>query len=211
MLRAVRSSGAATRLLSAVFVGAVAGALVGLANAPIGALTAIAVVGIVFVVAGVRTLWPMDAAATRAHARREDFRPAVDEFLVVVFALAGLVTIVVTLVLRHSDARRPGATVALAGVAMTWAMLHLMYSTRYAALYYTEPEGGIDWNGDDPPAFRDFLYFSFNLGMTYQVSDTSVSSSTIRALVLRHTLISYVFGTTILAATINLVVGIVTG
>lgn len=47
--------------------------------------------------------------------------------------------------------------------------------------------------------------------MTYQVSDTDVSSSTIRAIVLRHSLLSYVFGTGILATAINLVMGIVTG
>jgi Protein of unknown function (DUF1345) len=55
------------------------------------------------------------------------------------------------------------------------------------------------------PTFRDFLYFSYNLGMTYQVSDTNVSSPTIRTVVLRHTLLSYAFGTVILATTINLV------
>ena len=71
--------------------------------------------------------------------------------------------------------------------------------------------GGIDFNSDDEPAYRDFLYFSYNLGMTYQVSDTAVSSSAIRGVVLRHCLLSYVFGTVILATTINLVTGIVTG
>ena len=61
----------------------------------------------------------------------------------------------------------------------------------------------------NPPAYRDFLYFSYNLGMTYQVSDTGVSSRTIRAVVLRHCLLSYAFGTVILATTINVVAGIV--
>jgi uncharacterized membrane protein len=94
---------------------------------------------------------------------------------------------------------------------MAWAGLHLMYATRYAYFYYTKSAHGIDFNCDDPPTYRDFLYFSYNLGMTYQVSDTSVSSPTIRTVVLRHCLLSYVFGTVILATTINLVAGIVTG
>ncbi|NRQ37914.1 DUF1345 domain-containing protein, partial [Nonomuraea sp. NN258] len=72
-------------------------------------------------------------------------------------------------------------------------------------------DGGIDFNSGRPPVFTDFLYFSYNLGMTYQVSDTDVSSSTIRRIVLRHCLLSYVFGTGILATAINLVAGIVTG
>jgi uncharacterized membrane protein len=75
-----------------------------------------------------------------------------------------------------------------------------MYAARYAYLYYTPSAGGIDFN--DPnyrPAFRDFFYFSYNLGMTYQVSDTSVSNPAIRAVALRHCLLSYAFGTIILA------------
>ena len=86
-----------------------------------------------------------------------------------------------------------------------------MYAARYAYLYYTPSAGGIDFNSDDPPAFRDFFYFSYNLGMTYQVSDTNVSNPTIRAVALRHCLLSYVFGTVILATAINLVAGLVTG
>lgn len=80
---------------------------------------------------------------------------------------------------------------ALIGVFLAWAALHLMYAARYAFLYDEEsgPEtttGGIDFNSTAPPAFRDFFYFSYNLGMTYQVSDTDVSSPEIRAVALRH-------------------------
>ena len=71
---------------------------------------------------------------------------------------------------------------------------------------------GIDFNEEAfEPAFRDFFYFSYNLGMTYQVSDTAVTSPAIRAVVLRHTLLSYVFGAVVLASTINLVAGLATG
>jgi uncharacterized membrane protein len=59
--------------------------------------------------------------------------------------------------------------------------------------------------------FVNFFYFSYNLGMTNQVSDTSVSNATIRAVALRHCVMSYLFGTVILATTINLVAGIVAG
>jgi uncharacterized membrane protein len=94
---------------------------------------------------------------------------------------------------------------------MNWGMLHLMYVARYAHRYYTDPVGGIDFNNPrEQPAYRDFFYFSYNLGMTYQVSDTNVSSTAIRAVVLRHCLLSWVFGTVILAATINLVAGVFT-
>ncbi|GAB3462798.1 DUF1345 domain-containing protein [Actinophytocola sediminis] len=200
---------ATTRLTVAVLAGAVIGVVVStVADAPLGVLTGIAALETIFVVAGWLVLWPMDATATRHNTRREDFRPVAEELLVVTVAMFGLVGIVLLLLLGDTGSRHVVAATALAGVFMAWAALHLMYATRYAHLYYSA-DGGIDFHSDEPPAYRDFLYFSYNLGMTYQVSDNDVSSSTIRAVVLRHNLLSYVFGTSILATTINLVLGAV--
>ncbi|NUT45017.1 MAG: DUF1345 domain-containing protein, partial [Thermoactinospora sp.] len=61
---------------------------------------------------------------------------------------------------------------AVAGVFLAWAALHLVYATRYAYVYHQSSPGGIDFNSNEAPAYSDFLYFSYNLGMTYQVSDT---------------------------------------
>ena len=155
-------------------------------------------------------LWPIDADGTRNTLQREDFRPVAVKLVIVAAALAGLVGIVVLLLLSGSGSGPAAAAIAAGGVFMVWAALHLMYATRYAHLYYGTAAGGIDFNSDDPPAYRDFLYFSYNLGMTYQVSDTAVTASKIRSVALRHCLLSYVFGTVILATTINLVTGIVT-
>lgn len=200
------------RLIGTVLFGVVVGVLVGIpAENPVGVLTGIAVTETAFVVTGWFVLWPMDAGSTHRNAQREDFRPAIEELVVVATALCGLVGIVVLLLAGKSGQGNAAAALALAGVFTAWAALHLMYATRYAFLYYLPPDGGIDFNSDEPPAYRDFLYFSYNLGMTYQVSDTGVSDSTIRAVALRHCLLSYVFGTSILATTINLVTGIVTG
>jgi uncharacterized membrane protein len=204
---------AVARLAGSVIVGAVIGVGVGvLTDAALGVLAGLAATGAIFVVAGWILLWPMDADATRHNARREAFRPAVEELVVVAAALGALVSIVVLLIRGHSHADPAAAATALAGVFMAWAGLHLMYVARYAYLYYTPSAGGIDFNDPDyRPAFRDFFYFSYNLGMTYQVSDTSVSNPTIRAVALRHCLLSYLFGTVILATTINLVAGMVAG
>jgi uncharacterized membrane protein len=176
-----------------------------------GILAGIAGGATLFVAAGWLALWPMDAESTRHHAGREDFRPGLEELVVVAAALSGLISVVVVLVWGDTGGRRGAATTALAGVSMSWAALHLMYAARYAYLYYVSSAGGIDFNSDDPPAYRDFFYFSYNIGMTYQVSDTEVSSKGIRAVALRHCLLSYAFGAVILATTINLVTGIVTG
>lgn len=203
---------AVPRLAAAGVAGAVIGSVVGvLTKAPLGILAVSAAAETLFVVAGWIVLWPMDAATTHRNVRREEFRPVTEELVVVGAAVCGLVGIVVLLLLGDSGMGHAAAATALGGVFMAWAALHLLYATRYAYLYYLSPAGGIDFNSAAPPAYSDFLYFSFNLGMTYQVSDTDVSSSTIRAVVLRHCLLSYVFGASILATTINLVAGIVTG
>ena len=199
---------AVTRLAIAAAVGVVIGAVLDVVgDARLAVLAGIASAETLFVAVGWVVLWPMTATATHANARREDFRPVTEEIVVVAAGLAGLLGIAMLLLGGDSDTGHAAA--AVWGVFMAWAAVHLMYASRYAALYYASSAGGIDFNSDEPPAYRDFLYFSYNLGMTYQVSDTSVSRSAIRAVVLRHALLSYVFGTSVLATTINLVVDIV--
>ncbi len=205
---------AKVRLLVAIVVGTATGLVAGqVGTAPLAVLVGIASTASVAVVIGWLTLWPLGSADTERNAAREDFSHVVDELVVVVAALSGLGGIVV-LLLRHDMADgSSSAAVALVGVFMTWAELHLMYASRYAHLYYDRPVGGIAFEDDEAyrPAFRDFLYFSYNLGMTYQVSDTALTGPKLRSVVLRHCLLSYAFGAAILATTINLVAAAFTG
>lgn len=203
-------------MVCALVIGVLAGTAASSGGWAAGVLIGVAVTGFVFVVLGWLALWPMDAAATRSHVQREDFRPHTNELVVVATALCGLIGIAVLLVNGGTRAEDGLAAIAVVGVFMAWAALHLMYATRYAYHYFTEAhdgqyQGGIDFNSSEPPTFRDFFYFSYNLGMTYQVSDTAVTSAAVRAIVLRHCLLSYVFGAAILATTINLVAGALTG
>jgi uncharacterized membrane protein len=199
------------RLLASIVAGVVAGLLI--EDGALAVLVGVAVAGVVFVASGWLVLWPMCAEATKSNAKREVLQGAPEEIVIVVVALAALVCIVALLVRSGGHADPVSAVVALVGVFAAWAGLHLMYAARYANYYYHQGEepGGIDFNKDGyEPRFSDFFYFSYNLGMTYQVSDTSVSDPKIRSVTLRHCLLSYVFGTGILATAINLVMGMVT-
>lgn len=199
------------RLVGSLALGVVAGVAVGMAaDRMLGAMAGIAAAELLFVLSGWAVLWPMDAASTRRFAGREDFRPVIEEIAVVTVSLWGLFAIVLLLMHDEPEGGHVATATALCGVFLAWATLHLMYATRYAYVYY-EIGGGIDFNSDQPPAYRDFLYFSYSIGMSYEVPDTSVSSQLIRAIVLRHSLLSYLFGTSVLASAINLVVGIVGG
>jgi uncharacterized membrane protein len=102
---------------------------------------------------------------------------------------------------RDGDAAWYDVVVIIVGLAS-------LYTLRYARLYYASPTPPIDFNQSEDPQFSDFAYFSFNLGMAYQVSDTNLRSSEVRRVVLGHTLLAYLYGTIIIASTINLVVGI---
>lgn len=176
-----------------------------------GLLALVITTAVASVVWTLGTLWPLDAAGTEEHAGREDVGPVLSDLMVVALLAASVASIGVLLVSSTRGSQLVDAALAIVAVLCVWAMLHTMFSLRYARLYYRDPTGGIDFNTDAPPRYSDFFYFGFNLGMAYQVSDTAVRSSQVRAVVLRHGVLSYLFGTLVLAAAINLVLGLVGG
>ena len=151
-----------------------------------------------------------DADFTRQHATAEEpARPIADGLLVTII-IASLGSVAFVLIPAASaDGLERGilAALALVSIALSWTLLHTLFTLRYARLYYQQG-GGIDFNQEDDPRYSDFAYFAFTLGMTFQVSDTNIGNHVIRATVLRHSLLSFVFGTVILATTINLVAGL---
>lgn len=93
---------------------------------------------------------------------------------------------------------------ALVSVALSWLVTHTAYALRYAHLYYTgETNGGLLFPGTPQPCDLDFAYYAFTLGMCFQVSDVQIEASDIRRTTLGHALVSFVFNTTILALSLN--------
>ncbi len=88
---------------------------------------------------------------------------------------------------------------------LSWFVTHTLYSFRYARLYYLRGDGdGLGFPGQRKPADIDFAYFSFTIGMCFQVSDVAVSCSRIRRTALGHALLSFVYNTTIVSLAMNL-------
>ena len=153
----------------------------------------------------------MNAETTATHTTREDPGRTTSDVIVLVAAVASLAAVGVALAQpAHASQAQQNLAAALgfASLALSWATVHTLYMLRYARSYYVDEPGGIDFNSPERPTYVDFAYVAFTVGMTFQISDTAVSSPTIRASVLRHALLSYLFGAVILAAAINLVVGI---
>ena len=157
------------------------------------------------------TIWPMGPDDTATHATREDPTQPVTDIVLLAAALVSLAAVGFFL-LQASSAKGADqnllAGVGVATVALSWMVVHTVFTLRYAKLYYSGHGGGIDFNQSIPPQYSDFAYLAFTLGMTFQVSDTDLKTPAIRATALRHALLSFLFGAVIFATTINLIAGL---
>ncbi|SCF14690.1 Uncharacterized membrane protein [Micromonospora coriariae] len=157
-------------------------------------------------------LWPLDAAQTSRVASYEDPNRAVRDLVLLIACLASLLA--VGLVLASAHAAPPGlhrevsGGVGLLSVVLSWLVVHTVFGARYARIYYTGPDGGVNFNQPDPPRYSDFAYVAFTIGTTFQVSDTNLTSNEMRRTVLRHSMVSYLFGAFIIAVTVNLLAGL---
>jgi uncharacterized membrane protein len=156
-------------------------------------------------------VWPLSAELTAARATGEDPSRTTSDVLTLGASVASLVAVGIVLAAGHAahDVERGLlAGLGLGTVAVSWFTVHTIFTLRYATLYYTGPRGGIDFNSPELPSYRDFAYIALTLGMTFQVSDTSLQTTQMRETALRHSLLSYLFGSVILATAINLVAGL---
>jgi uncharacterized membrane protein len=154
------------------------------------------------------TIGLKDAEATAEHARSDDFSRAAADLVVLGASVASLVAVGMTLVLAghaHDGRKVALVTLTILTVALAWGLVHTVFTLRYGDLYYGDPVGGINFNENDLPDYRDFAYLALTIGMTFQVSDTNLQAKKIRRTAIRHSLLSYAFGTAIVAITINIV------
>lgn len=148
---------------------------------------------------------------TAAHAAREDSGRAASDALLLAATVAssgGVVLILLDAGTAEDAAKAGILAIALGGIALSWLLVHTLFTLRYAFLYYRDREG-VDFNKASPPHYRDFAYLAFTIGMTFQVSDTNLRTDAIRSTALRHAMLSFLLGTIVLATTINLVAGLV--
>jgi uncharacterized membrane protein len=157
------------------------------------------------------TVWRLDAAHTAQQAVGEDPGRAATDVLLLTASVVSLVAVGLVIVKAGNSsgtAEVMQAALGLASVVLSWTVVHTVFALRYASLYYHGTDGGLDFNQDAPPRFSDFAYVAFTIGMTFQVSDTELTTPEVRGTALRHALLSYLFGSVILAATINLIAGL---
>jgi uncharacterized membrane protein len=152
-----------------------------------------------------RLMTSSDANRIRRRAALQDEGRFTVLALVVGAALASLIAILAEL----GGANRQPAHLVLAAltILLSWAFTHTIFAIHYAHEYYNEKApkgGGLNFPGEETPDYWDFVYFSFVVGMTSQVSDVAVTSRTLRRLVAAHGAVSFIFNATLLALTVNM-------
>ena len=149
------------------------------------------------------------AATMRGRAERED---AGRTLLIAVTAISlAIVLVAVTLETRRSPGLPGNVPLSLATLALAWVFGNLVFTLQYAHRFYLRIDGGdrggLDFPGCPEPAYADFAYFAFVVGMTFQVSDVTISDAGARRLCLAHALIAFFFNIGVLALSVNVLAG----
>jgi uncharacterized membrane protein len=153
-----------------------------------------------------------DARSIRTMSAQND----ANRVVLLAITAAVLLVILVTVAAELVDQKSPGAwsrVLIIATIILAWLFSNIVYALHYAHLYYSRSKdggadsGGIDFPGTPEPDYSDFIYFSFTLGMTFQTSDSNITSSAMRSVVVFHCFAGFVYNIAVLAFTINVLGG----
>jgi uncharacterized membrane protein len=152
----------------------------------------------------------------RAQARIQDSSRSVVFFIMLVSTLAGFLAVLLLIVTKQKGMKgiEWQLPLAIAGMLLSWILIHTIFTLRYAHLFFGDHDsipdthaGGLEFPGNELPDYFDFAYFSFVIGMTFQVSDVQITSKKLRKMALFHAWLSFGFNTIMIALTINLIAG----
>src|SRR6202171_5218455 len=145
-----------------------------------------------------------------AHIRRNAVLQDDGRFLILLVTALGAFASIAAIVFELGEAHRsvPELTLSTVTIALSWAAVHTQFALHYAHEYYRGAKpGGLQFPSGDQHEnadYWDFVYFSFVIGMTAQVSDVGITDKTIRRTAAAHGVISFVFNTALLALMVNI-------
>ncbi|HMJ46901.1 MAG TPA: DUF1345 domain-containing protein [Ferruginibacter sp.] len=150
------------------------------------------------------------------QANKEDGSKLFVMISILVSSFASLLTVLLLMISKELSAQQEIIMVILSvlGMMVSWMTVHTIFTFHYAHMYYfkekddTPRTAALDFPGKTKPNYLDFAYFSFVIGMTFQVSDVQVSSPRVRRTVLAHALLAFILNTFVVALTINLIAGL---
>ena len=163
----------------------------------------------IYLLLTLRMMAGSDVHSLRRHAALQDE----GRFAVLVLTVTAALVSVAAIFVILADTTAPAQwrflhlALALLTIMLSWAFIHTIFALHYAHEFYdhrSEEPGGILFPGGGDPDYWDFMYFSFVIGMTSQVSDVGIASRRIRRTVAAHGVVSFVFNTALLALTVNI-------
>ncbi len=173
-------------------------------------------------VAFLGAVWIMMARATTADMRRR--AQLEDERRYVLLALSAVAAVAILLAItsqlqeirdQTSTATALRVTLAAVTILLAWFFMNTIFALHYAHFFYGDSDGpagaearGLAFPGRAEPDYWDFLYFSFVIGMTFQVSDVQIENHHLRRLGLAHGVLAFFFNVVVLALTINIIAGL---
>jgi uncharacterized membrane protein len=200
----------ARRALVCVAAGAVAGTVAAVAVEPsLGPLVGWCTAGVTALAWVWRICWRKDPPGTERLAREESASRVTDNAIITA-CIASIAAVVVALIQSSNQGGDP-TSIALVilgvlGTIVAWALVNTVYALKYARMYFLDhPNDGFDVKHEAQPTYSDFAYFAFTVGMSYAAPEVEPSNSEIRRKALLHALLSYFFGTVLIAVSINLV------
>jgi uncharacterized membrane protein len=184
---------------------------------PVGADVAFAVYGALVL----REMPKLTADYLSRRARAADL-PVLLIFVVTVAVVAAALLSLFLLINGKDDPHPLEMAFGLLSIPLGWFTIHAMAALHYAHVFWIDdeetdsggkskdrkPVGGLEFAGKERPEGWDFLYFSTTVGMTSQTSDTEVSTTQMRRIVLLHSVVSFFFNTVIVAAAVNFAVSL---
>jgi uncharacterized membrane protein len=133
---------------------------------------------------------------------------------IVLTSCASLLTVLLLVISGNQDNNIFVILLSVTGMLVSWAIVHTIFTFHYAHLYYqkqkddTAVKEALNFPNEKKPDYLDFAYFSFVIGMTFQVSDVEILSRRLRRTALVHGLLSFALNTFVVALTINLIAGL---
>ncbi|WP_426766996.1 DUF1345 domain-containing protein [Pseudarthrobacter sp. 1G09] len=199
------------KALISAFIGLVIALVPVLLGAPeLGPLIGWSAAGGVFLIWAWTKAWPAGPEDTGELARHEGKSRRLVDSLIISATFISLVAVVFALI-RSQQKDFIGvaaAILAALGVVLAWALVNTVYAFKYARMYYHDDRHRFRFNQDEEPSYSDFAYAAFSVGMSYNASNVTESSTPSRRIALGHALLSYFFATFVVAVAINLVVSL---
>ena len=196
------------RLAVAAVIGTLVGVLMPWTSGPAAILGGWAGAGLLYVLWTMVVVVPMGPEETFEHALREEPTRVAGHTIVLLAGIASLAGVVVVLLDGGLKGSPVTSAAVLTAIVASWATMHTIFAMRYARMYWTAPVGGIDFHQPEAPRYTNFTYISVTVGMSFAISDTDLGASSFRRVAQVHALLSYLYGTVIVALLVNLVAGL---